>query len=60
MFADFGVKIKIDGTRAVGDDPHQIIDAMNDAWEELQGKLESMDEEQSGTLLTTFNELIEN
>ena len=60
MFADFGVKIKIDGTRAVGDDPHQIIDAMSDAWDELQTKLESMDEDKSGELLEKFNSLIDN
>ena len=58
-FAQFGVTITIPPTRAVGDDPGQVIKECADVWEELKTNLENMSEDESGEFLDLFNQLIE-
>ena len=36
LFSKVGCKIVIKGTRAVGTDPSQVVDAMGDAWDNLK------------------------
>ena len=58
-FTEYGVKIKIDDTRAVGEDPGQILEAMSEVWDELQEKLDGMPEKKKEKLLEHFNSVIE-
>ena len=58
-YTEYGVKIKIDDTRAVGTDPGQILEAMEEVWSELQGKLNGMEEGEKTELQDNFNNLID-
>ena len=58
-FAQFGVTITIPPTRAVGDDPSQVINECADHWDDLQKNLERMSDDENGELLDLFNQLIE-
>ena len=58
-YTEYGVKIKIDDTRAVGTDPGQILEAMEEVWSELQAKLNGMEDQDEKTgLQEHFNNLI--
>ena len=58
-YTEYGVKIKIDDTRAVGTDPGQILEAMEEVWSELQAKLNGMEEGLQTELQEHFNNLID-